>query len=58
MTHITHIQYRRDGILHSVMADVLTDDIEAFRKECMEHYNTDIVYLLTKKRINYDKRRD
>ena len=44
MTHITHIQYRRDGILHSVSADVLTQDIEAFRKECMEHYRTDIVY--------------
>ena len=51
MTHITHIQYRRDGILHSVSADVLTQDIEAFRKECMEHYNTDIVYFIYEEKL-------
>lgn len=44
MKHITHIQYRRDGKLHSAKVDITLENLEEFRRECMEHYRTDIVY--------------
>lgn len=58
MKHITHIQYRRDGKLHSAKVDITLENLEEFRRECMEHYRRTLFILLTKKRINYDKRRD
>lgn len=46
MKHVTKIQFRKDGKLHSITADVNTSDLELFRKECREHYDTDLVYFI------------
>ena len=52
MKHITKILYRHGDRTRVVVADVYTDDIETLRRECMEHYDADIVYFQYEESIN------
>ena len=52
MKHVTRIMYRHGNRTRVVVADVYTDDLETLRRECMEHYDADVVYFQYEESIN------